>query len=200
MGFDPQDFFISLMDFFSILLPGALLTWLLMAEVGPIVLRDRYAKLAGAQAWAAFLFASYLFGHLVFLLGPPRRLTASPRLTRRDRSMTIDGVLDGDRDADPDRGTPFIQTTASYVPGGSVHCAGIYPFFQERTVNGTALVDWTAQLATGASLPPRVVCEGAECCDDPVCDECAATPEAERPGYCGFCARWPSDWPECGGT
>jgi hypothetical protein len=69
MNFDPQKFFIGLMDFFSILLPGALLTWLLMGEVGPVVLGDRYAKLHGAQAWAAFLFASYLFGHLVFLLG-----------------------------------------------------------------------------------------------------------------------------------
>lgn len=69
MNFDPQKFFIGLMDFFSILLPGALLTWLLMGEVDPAVLGDRCPKLDGAQAWAAFLFASYLFGHLVFLLG-----------------------------------------------------------------------------------------------------------------------------------
>jgi ADP-ribose pyrophosphatase YjhB (NUDIX family) len=69
MNFDPQKFFIGLMDFFSILLPGALLTYLLVGEVGPAVLGDRYARLDGAQAWAAFLFASYLFGHLVFLLG-----------------------------------------------------------------------------------------------------------------------------------
>ena len=69
MSFDPQKFFIGLMDFFSILLPGALLTYLLMGNVGPLVLGDRYSKLAGAEAWAAFLFASYLFGHLVFLLG-----------------------------------------------------------------------------------------------------------------------------------
>lgn len=69
MNFDPQKFFIGLMDFFSILLPGALLTYLLMGEMGPVVLGDRYATLAGAEAWAAFLFASYLLGHLVFLLG-----------------------------------------------------------------------------------------------------------------------------------
>jgi hypothetical protein len=70
MNFDPQKFFIGLMDFFSILLPGALLTYLLMGEVGAIVLGDSYAQLVGAQAWAAFLFASYLFGHLLSLLGP----------------------------------------------------------------------------------------------------------------------------------
>jgi 8-oxo-dGTP pyrophosphatase MutT (NUDIX family) len=68
MNLDPQKFFIGLMDFFSILLPGALLTWLLMGEVGQAELGNRYTQLAGAQAWAAFLFASYLFGHLVFLL------------------------------------------------------------------------------------------------------------------------------------
>ena len=69
MNFNPQKLFTGLMHFFSILLPGALLTYLLIGEMGPVVLGNRYAKLAGVQAWAAFLFASYLFGHLVFLLG-----------------------------------------------------------------------------------------------------------------------------------
>ena len=32
MAFSPQKFFIDLMDFFSILLPGALLTYLLMGR------------------------------------------------------------------------------------------------------------------------------------------------------------------------
>jgi len=69
MDFDPQKWFIGLMDFFSILLPGALLTYLLMDAVGPVLLTERYGKLAGSEGWAAFIFASYLFGHLVFLLG-----------------------------------------------------------------------------------------------------------------------------------
>jgi 8-oxo-dGTP pyrophosphatase MutT (NUDIX family) len=68
MNLDPQKFFIGLMDFFSILLPGALLTWLLMGDLSLAVLGNRYTQLAGAQAWVAFFFASYLFGHLVFLL------------------------------------------------------------------------------------------------------------------------------------
>lgn len=53
INFAPQKYFIGLMDFFSILLPGTLLTWLLMGGVGPVVLGDRYAKLDGPQAWAA---------------------------------------------------------------------------------------------------------------------------------------------------
>ncbi len=69
MNFEPEKFFIGLMDFFSILLPGALLTYLMMDQVGPVVLAERYSGLAGTEAWAAFLFASYLFGHLVFLFG-----------------------------------------------------------------------------------------------------------------------------------
>jgi 8-oxo-dGTP pyrophosphatase MutT (NUDIX family) len=69
MSFEPQKFFIGLMDFFSILLPGAVLTYLSMADVGKVVLGDRYASLTGAQGWAVFLFASYLLGHLAFLLG-----------------------------------------------------------------------------------------------------------------------------------
>jgi 8-oxo-dGTP pyrophosphatase MutT (NUDIX family) len=98
MNFDLQKFFIGLMDFFSILLPGALLTWLLMGEAGPVVLGDRYAKLGGAEAWAAFLFASYLFGHLIFLLGSwldefydwVRRYTLNTQITllaRRSRLL-----------------------------------------------------------------------------------------------------------------
>ena len=69
VDFDPQKFFIGLMDFFSILLPGALLTWLFMDAVGPLVIGENYSSLSETQAWAAFLFASYLLGHLIFLLG-----------------------------------------------------------------------------------------------------------------------------------
>lgn len=69
MNFDPQKLFIGLMDFFSFLLPGALITYLVMGEVKPVLLGECHAKFADAEAWAAFLFASYLFWHLIFLLG-----------------------------------------------------------------------------------------------------------------------------------
>src|SRR6266568_4517500 len=70
MSFEPQKFFVGLMDFFSILLPGALLTYLLMGEVGPVVLGESsYHELADAEGWSVFVVASYLVGHLVFLLG-----------------------------------------------------------------------------------------------------------------------------------
>lgn len=132
MNFDPQKFFIGLMDFFSILLPGALLTYLLMGEVGPVVLGDRYAKLAGAQAWAAFLLASYLFGHLIFLLGSwldefydwARRYTLSTQITllaRRGRLLPwharalIRLVFKGERNLAVDRAAKIKQQALDAV-------------------------------------------------------------------------------------
>ncbi len=49
MNCDSQRVFIGLMEFFSILLPGAVLTCLLMGEVGPVVLGDRYASVSLVQ-------------------------------------------------------------------------------------------------------------------------------------------------------
>ena len=66
---EPQKLFIGLTEFFSVILPGALLTYFLMAEVGPLVLGPRYSSIGENEGWAVFGFASYLFGHLVFLLG-----------------------------------------------------------------------------------------------------------------------------------
>lgn len=66
MGFEPQKFFIGLIDFFSILLPGALVTYLVKDE-------PRLAFLgvhrSGAEGWVVFGFSAYLLGHFVFLLG-----------------------------------------------------------------------------------------------------------------------------------
>ncbi len=69
MNFEPQKFFIGLIDFFSIILPGALLTYLLKDDMGPRLLGDGYLKLADAEGWMVFLFSSYLLGHFIFLLG-----------------------------------------------------------------------------------------------------------------------------------
>jgi ADP-ribose pyrophosphatase YjhB (NUDIX family) len=57
------------MDFFSILLPGALLTYLLQDDVGPRILGVRYYGLTGAEGWIVFLFSAYLLGHFIFLVG-----------------------------------------------------------------------------------------------------------------------------------
>ncbi len=69
MTFEPQKFFIGLMDFFSILLPGALLSYLLKDVLGPLFIGDGYYRLDGVQGWVVFLFSAYLLGHFIFLVG-----------------------------------------------------------------------------------------------------------------------------------
>ena len=75
----------------------------------------------------------------------------------------------------------------AYVPPGSVHCATIYPYFHERTVNGVGLAQWTQQLVEGDAAPDTVACEGEECCNDPICDACLA---GGGGAHCGFCDTW----------
>jgi ADP-ribose pyrophosphatase YjhB (NUDIX family) len=67
MDLVPDKFFVGLFDFFSVLLPGALLTYLLKDHVGPKLVAGRYGELAGTEGWAVFLVASYLAGHFIFL-------------------------------------------------------------------------------------------------------------------------------------
>jgi hypothetical protein len=69
MNVEPQKWFVGLMDFFSILLPGAVLTYLMRDRIGSMVLGDPYSALTGVEAWAVFLVSSYLAGHAVFLVG-----------------------------------------------------------------------------------------------------------------------------------
>jgi predicted NUDIX family NTP pyrophosphohydrolase len=71
VNFEPQKLFIGLIDFFSIILPGALLTFFVRDRVGPWLLgsEDAYRELGREQGVSAFLFCSYLLGHFVFLIG-----------------------------------------------------------------------------------------------------------------------------------
>jgi ADP-ribose pyrophosphatase YjhB (NUDIX family) len=91
MNFEPQKFYIGLIDFFSILLPGAVLTYLAKDTAGPLVLGKGYFKLQGTEAWIIFFFASYLLGHFLFLVGswldeivydPIRKMTDNGQITR----------------------------------------------------------------------------------------------------------------------
>lgn len=86
MNFEPQKFFIGLVDFFSILLPGALLTYVLKDSLGPLFLGDSYYPLRSGEAWVVFLFSSYLLGHFVFLVG-----SQVDRLYEVIRNATDDG-------------------------------------------------------------------------------------------------------------
>jgi len=70
MKFDPQTFFIGVIDFFSVLMPGAVITSLLKANVEPMLFGPIFPKYnSELEGWAVFLFSSYLLGHFIFLLG-----------------------------------------------------------------------------------------------------------------------------------
>ncbi len=69
MAFEPQKFFIGLVDFFSILMPGALLAYLGKDWVQGILFGATTFPLVSVENWAVFLFASYLLGHFAFLIG-----------------------------------------------------------------------------------------------------------------------------------
>jgi hypothetical protein len=57
------------MDFFSILLPGALPTYLLMDNVGPLVLGDRYFQTRRCGSLGRLPVRELSFWPPVFLLG-----------------------------------------------------------------------------------------------------------------------------------
>ncbi len=70
MNFEPQKFFIGIIDFFSVLLPGGVLAYLAKDRVASAsACHSVTYPLDGADHWMVFLFASYLLGHLVFLFG-----------------------------------------------------------------------------------------------------------------------------------
>lgn len=78
MNFEPQKFFIGVIDLFSVLLPGAVLTFLLKDPLWQILVcntKPQACHLAepgypgGAEGVAIFLITSYLLGHFIFLIG-----------------------------------------------------------------------------------------------------------------------------------
>lgn len=66
----PGDFFVGVLDFFAILVPGAIATAILQPRVGHLVFGPLVAHPPGeAGRWVAFLVFAYFIGHLIFLLG-----------------------------------------------------------------------------------------------------------------------------------
>jgi 8-oxo-dGTP pyrophosphatase MutT (NUDIX family) len=64
---EPQKFFVGVVDLFAILMPGALLAYI--AKAGTPITFGGLTALGGTEGWAVFLFASYLLGHMIFLIG-----------------------------------------------------------------------------------------------------------------------------------
>jgi len=100
-----------------------------------------------------------------------------------------------------DRIAAEVPNFRYYVPPGSVHCVTPYTYFHSREVGGVGLADWTRDFVEADALPDNVSCEGAECCNDPVCDACAAQADGEKDVWCRFCDDWVPEWTtECNAT
>lgn len=66
----PSEFYIGVLDFFAILLPGAIATAVLAPSFGHLILGSLVATpKSEAGEWAIFLIFAYFLGHLMFLLG-----------------------------------------------------------------------------------------------------------------------------------
>jgi hypothetical protein len=70
MSYKLSDFYVGVVDFFSILLPGALFTLLLKdSYIESEILNSILPEIQkGVQEWAIFIVASYLLGHFVNLV------------------------------------------------------------------------------------------------------------------------------------
>jgi hypothetical protein len=71
MDFKPGDFLVGLIDFFAVLLPGAILAFAFKQEIMARVFNDSVFPAPDDQAsrWAVFILGSYLLGHFVFWMG-----------------------------------------------------------------------------------------------------------------------------------
>ena len=66
----PSEFYVGVLDFFAILLPGAIATAILAPRFAPLVLGPLIpAPASDAAAWVTFGVFAYFLGHLIFLVG-----------------------------------------------------------------------------------------------------------------------------------
>jgi hypothetical protein len=68
----PEDFYVGVLDFFSILLPGAVVTWTawvwLTLQTPPQATPSPFVPENEAGKWVAFVLSAYGIGHIVFMV------------------------------------------------------------------------------------------------------------------------------------
>jgi len=70
MGYKPEDFFVGVIDFFAVLLPGALFSFVIADFARHYLFGGALPDFHGeVQGWVVFAFSSYLLGHFIFLAG-----------------------------------------------------------------------------------------------------------------------------------
>jgi hypothetical protein len=97
MGYKPEDFFVGVIDFFAVLLPGALMSFVIADFARHHLFGKALPAIQGeAQGWVVFAFSSYLLGDCD-LLDRQRRLAGigllfgpRGRLVRKIRRTTLE--------------------------------------------------------------------------------------------------------------
>ncbi len=95
MDFEPQKFFIGVIDLFSILMPGAVLSYYTYRRVPSSTFGLNQWHVQGAEGWLIFLFSSYLLGHFLFFIGSWLDDFAYDPLRSRTRKEQIRRILSG---------------------------------------------------------------------------------------------------------
>ena len=96
MSFEPQKFFIGLIDFFSVIMPGAVLVYLGQPLFFALLGIADPAPSDGSERWVLFLFESYLLGHVVYLIGSVLDdLIYAPIRTATEWSQITDRLASG---------------------------------------------------------------------------------------------------------
>jgi 8-oxo-dGTP pyrophosphatase MutT (NUDIX family) len=96
VDYKPSDVFVGVIDFFAVLLPGAIIVAIASPHLPPFLLGPDgiVPNLAGPERWVAFIFAAYAGGHILFFVGsaldstlydPLRRWAIPPE---KDRAFT----------------------------------------------------------------------------------------------------------------
>ncbi len=67
MKFEPQKFYIGMIEFFSVILPGVLFTYVLMSEYNRLT--GQSYQVETSEQGLIFLFISYVAGHFIFMMG-----------------------------------------------------------------------------------------------------------------------------------
>ena len=92
----PGDFLLGVFEFFAILLPGSLATWLAVQYIPDSVLKEALTLSAGSPSnpdsvvlGIAFLVSSYTLGHFVFMAGAKLdgRMTGGANASNRPTAM-----------------------------------------------------------------------------------------------------------------
>jgi len=123
----PNEFLLGVMDFFAIVLPGAIATWVISYHLPDDLAAklDLSAEGNDAVRWAAFLVCSYTVGHFVFMLSS-RLDTAYDRWRKRTKPRDEDRTYQAARELRkaltetlPEGAFTTLKWAKSYI---TIHC------------------------------------------------------------------------------